>query len=418
MSTAIGVEVDGRSLRAVRLDGRRRASRTAEVPWDPADPLEGARVLRDTMGRASRVAVAIRLPLLFAKRVRLPPMPPEARRSALRLEPQRYFPVRLEDLVVAVRDDDLVFAAREASVGAWIGALETLGPVDVVEPGPIALARALGRAGISDAVVTLDDGERGAGLIDLRAGSVSGVRRLYGGPEANAPPLSDGTGRPRYLSPWTEARAAEWSGWLPEARLEPLPQAGPVPEAFLTAYGAALGAPGVLDGALLPEEHRHRLAAKRRRRLATAAVAAAAAVAFLLTSFDAWRSGVAERTAAEVAALERQAQPALELQAQIAELDRRGAGIAAVAAARPDPLSTLLVVTRRLPQGAYLKSLRYSGGEWQVDGFAPRAAQVTQAFGGAPELTGVRVLGATSRARSGEGTHESFSLAFRLAGRP
>jgi hypothetical protein len=149
-----------------------------------------------------------------------------------------------------------------------------------------------------------------------------------------------------------------------------------------------------------------------------AVLAAAASAAFLLVSLDAWRARAAERLAADVAALEASAEPALGLQGQLATLDRRALGITEVAAARLDPLETLLVITRRLPPGAYLRSLRFSGGEWQVEGFAPRAAQVTQALGSAPELGGVRVLAATNRARTGEGTNESFALAFRLVQRP
>ena len=419
MSGSIGIEIDGRSLRAVRLDGRGgRRLRTIEIPWDPDEPAEGARLLRESLGRAERVSLAIRLPLLFAKRVRLPPMPPAERRKALRLEPQRYFPVRLEDLVVSVREDDLVFAAREESVGGWIRALEALGPIHLVEPGPIALARALGKAGITDAVVTLDDRERGTGVVDVRAGVVSGVRRLYGGPAEAAGVLADGTERPRYLSPWSEDRAAAWATPLPGMTLDPLPAVGAVPDAFLTAYGAALGSGNGLDQTLLPDEQRERIVTRRRRSVGVAALAAAAAAAFLLVSVDAWRSRAADRLAGDVAALEARAGPALELQGQLAMLDRQALGVTEVAATRPDPLRALLAVTQRLPAGAYLRSLRFAGGEWQVEGFAPRAAQVTQAFGSAPELSGVRVLAATNRARTGEGTNESFALAFRLAQRP
>ena len=114
-------------------------------------------MLREGLGRAARVTVAVRLPLLFAKRIRLPPMPLAERRKVLRLEPQRYFPVRLEDLVVAVREDDLVFAAREEAVEGWMRALDELGPVELVEPGPVALARALDKVGIRDGIVALDD---------------------------------------------------------------------------------------------------------------------------------------------------------------------------------------------------------------------------------------------------------------------
>jgi type IV pilus assembly protein PilN len=414
VSGAIGIELDGGSLRAVRLDGRGgRRLRTAEVPWNPEEPAEGVRVLRESLGRAGRVAVAIRLPLLFAKRVRMPPMPPAERRRALRLEPQRYFPVRLEDLVVSVRDDDLVFAAREEAVSGWVRALEALGPVDAVEPGPVALARALGRVGITDAVVTQDDRERGTAVIDLRAGAVSGVRRLYGGATDAA---GVGPGRRCYLSPWAEDRAALLA--TAGAALEPVPDVGAVPAAFLTAYGAALGRGGLLDATLLPDEQRDRLTARRRRGLAAAVLAAAAAAGFLLASLDARRDRAAAQLAAVVAALDTRAEPAAALQAQLALLDRRASGVAEAAGARPDPLEALLAVTRRLPAGAYLKSLRFAGAEWQVEGFAPRAAQVTQALGSAPELEGVRVLAATNRSRTGEGTNESFALAFRLAQRP
>jgi hypothetical protein len=419
VSGVIGIELDGGSLRAVRLDGRGgRRLRTIEVPWNPDEPAEGVRVLRESLGRADRVAVAVRLPLLLAKRVRMPPMPAAERRRALRLEPQRYFPVRLEELVVSVRDDDLVFAAREAAVSGWVRALEGLGPVDLVEPGPVALARALGKGGITDAVVAQDDRERGTGVIDLRAGAVSGVRRVYGGPTEATAALAAPGERRRYLTPWAEERAAAFGGIDAGAAIGPLPEVGAVTDPFLTAYGAALGHGGARDGTLLPDEQRDKLTARRRRGLAAGMLAAAASAAFLLLSLDARRERAAGELTAAVAALEAKAGPAVELQGQLALLDRRAHGIAEVAAARPDPLQALLAVTRRLPAGAYLKSLRFAGAEWQVEGFAPRAAQVTQALGSAPELAAVRVLAATNRSRSGEGTNESFALAFRLARQP
>jgi hypothetical protein len=207
-------------------------------------------------------------------------------------------------------------------------------------------------------------------------------------------------------------------GQRQDSRRKLLGDGGAVPEEFLTAYGAALSGGGGLDQTLLPDEQRQKIVARRRRGLGVAVLAAAASAAFLLVSLDAWRARAAERLAADVAALEASAEPALGLQGQLATLDRRALGITEVAAARLDPLETLLVITRRLPPGAYLRSLRFSGGEWQVEGFAPRAAQVTQALGSAPELGGVRVLAATNRARTGEGTNESFALAFRLVQRP
>ena len=157
--------------------------------------------------------------------------------------------------MVAVREDDLVFAAREEAVEGWMRALDELGPVEVVEPGPVALARALESVGIRDGMVALDDRERGTGVIDLREGAVSGVRRLYGAiPElAKAFPTArrlrrDGTScppGPRSVPPSLAGREA--------VPLVPLPDVGSVPAEFLTAYGAALGGQQRLDQTLLPD---------------------------------------------------------------------------------------------------------------------------------------------------------------------
>lgn len=426
MTECIGIELDGQALRAVRLGGR-AGPRVLETSCDPASPAEAVRAIREGLGRARRVALAVRLPLLFAKRVRLPAMPAAERRNVLRLEPQRYFPVRLEDLVVAVREDDLVFAAREASVGEWIRALEELGPVDLVEPGPVALARSLAEAGIRDAVVALDDREAGLGVIELRAGSVAGVRRLYGGGAQGpgAPGNGGGGGggggatTPRiYLSPWTQDRATELAADFPGTVLEPLPDLRAIPSSFLSAYGAALGIGGDLEQALLPDDQRRRILGRRRKKLVVAMLAAAASAVFLVASLDAWRARTANSLAAAVNALEVQTAPAIALQRQLTALDRETRAVAGIVASRPDPLRVLLLVSERMPRTARLRSLRLSGAEWQIDGYARRAAEVTQALGGTPALSDVRVLAATNRAQMGKQMNESFALAFRLVPRP
>ena len=421
MRGCIGVEIDSRAIRAVRLNGRASRPRVLETEWDPDDPGEAVRALGEGLGRARRVAVAIRLPLLFTKRVRLPPIPVAERRRVLQLEPQRYFPVRLEDLAIAVRDDDLVFAAREASVNEWIVALEALGSVDQVEAGPAALARALADAGIRDAVVALDDGERGTGLIEIVGSEVAGARRLYGGLGEVASALATAGAAPDrkfYLWPWDEGRAAALAVELGGMRPVPLPDLRSVPAPFLSAYGAALGVGRDLERALLPDEQRRRILSRRRKAVAAVTLAAAASAAFMLASLDAWRGRSAEHLAAEVKALQVRAAPVVTLQNQSTALERQARTVTGIAAARPDPLRVLLVLSERLPPGAYIRSLRLSGAEWQIEGFARRAAEVTQALGGAPELGDVRVLAASNRAQMGEQMNESFALAFRLVPRP
>src|SRR2546428_805421 len=145
MMARLGVEVGTRTMRGVRLEGWFRSrARVVEVECDPANPTEAVDALREHLGRTRRIALALDIPFLFMKRVKLPPLPESEKREILRLEPERFFPVRAEEIVPAVRDDDdLVFATRETPLATWVAALEALGPVDGIEPGPLALARGL-----------------------------------------------------------------------------------------------------------------------------------------------------------------------------------------------------------------------------------------------------------------------------------
>src|SRR5437879_13502761 len=114
MMARLGIELGARTLRAVRLEGwYRTRARTVEIEWDGAHAAEAVAALRQHLGPARRIALALDLPLLFTKQVKLPALGPAGKRSILRLEPERFFAVRAEDIVPAVRgDDDLVFAAR------------------------------------------------------------------------------------------------------------------------------------------------------------------------------------------------------------------------------------------------------------------------------------------------------------------
>jgi hypothetical protein len=416
VSASIGLELDPRVIRGVRLEGwNRRPTRTLEAEWTADGIGEVVRGLREQLGPARRVAVAIRLPLLFAKRVKLPPLPPAERRKILRLEPQRFFPIRLEELVIQLGPGELVFAAREDKIAEWTAALEVLGPVDLVEPGPVALARALGRAGVTDAVAVLDDAASGLGVIEIRSGVVTGTRRVYGPLAAAAAALASAAGgspHPVYLAPWSEdrARALAPSGAVPA----PMPDTRAVPAPFLTAYGAALGIGRDTDDALLTDELGARIRGRRRRELVFAALACMAALVFALTSADAWRARTVRQLAAQVRDLQAKAVPALALRNEVGILSRQTQAVAELESERPDPLRVLLALLGRLPPGAYLQALRLTGTEWQIDGYAPQAASVIEALGGAPEFHEVRFISATTRAQFGDRTYESFSVAFRF----
>jgi hypothetical protein len=416
VSASIGLELDPRVIRGVRIEGwHPRPTRTLEAEWTADGIEEVVRGLREHLGRARRVAVAVRLPLLFAKRVRLPPLPPAERRRILRLEPQRFFPVRLEELVIGLGQGDLAFAVREDKIAEWTAALEVLGPVDLVEPGPVALARALGRAGVTDAIAVLDDAGSGVGVIEIRNGEVTGTRRLYGPLASAAAALESAVGsspHPVYLAPWSEdrARALAPSGASPE----PMPDSPAVPAPFLTAYGAALGIGGGLDDALLTDELGARIRGRRRRELVFAALACTAALVLALVSADAWRARTVRQLAAEVRDLQAKAVPALALRNEIGILSRQTRAVAELESERPDPLRVLLALLGRLPPGAYLQALRLTGTGWQIDGYAPQAASVIEALGGAPEFHEVRFISATNRSQFGDRTYESFSVAFRF----
>ncbi len=182
MMARLGMELGARTIRAVRVEGwPNPRTRALEIEWDRENPEEAAQALRQHLGGARRVAVALDLPLLSVKRVKLPAVPAAERRNILRLEPERFFALRAEDVVPAVRaDDDLVFAAREAPLAGWLAALERLAPVETVEPAPTALARALAGAPLADAVILLDSGDDGIGLVEIRGGRVTRARRLFG----------------------------------------------------------------------------------------------------------------------------------------------------------------------------------------------------------------------------------------------
>jgi Tfp pilus assembly protein PilN len=421
VTSGIGIEIDPDTIRAVRVDGRRgRRRRVMEAAWNPDAPADAVQALRATLGPARRVGVAVRLPLLFSKRAKLPPLSAAQRREVLRLEPQRYFPIPLQELAVAVRHDDLVFAAREASLAAWVRALEQLGPVDLVEPGPVALARALAEAGVRDGIVLIDDAERDVSVVLLEGGKVAAVRRPYGGIEPGVVALGAQEGHEHriYLTPWNEVRAVELAAACPGWSVAPLPDLGTVPAPYLSAYGAAVGRSADLDATLAPEELRKSIVARRRRAIGLAAAAALSAAIFAAGSLEAWRSRQVERVDAELREVQEKAAPVLALQGELAALRRRVQSIGATAATRPDPLRALTVVSARLPTGAYIRSLRLSGGEWHIEGMARQAAAVTRALADAPEITDVRVIAATNRAQIEGEANESFALAFRLAARP
>src|ERR1700729_2850446 len=109
--TRVGLQLGAQHVRAVVLAGwPRRDVQSFEVPFDPEHPEDAIASLGPMLGTPARIAVAVDLQLLRTKRVTLPALPAAERRNILQLEPERFFAVRGEDIVAAVRDEDgLVF---------------------------------------------------------------------------------------------------------------------------------------------------------------------------------------------------------------------------------------------------------------------------------------------------------------------
>ena len=109
-----GLQLGAQHIRAVVVAGwPRRRVQVVEVSFDPEQPDEAIANLRALLGKPTSIAVAVDLQLLRIKRVTLPALPAAERRNILQLEPERFFAVRGEEMVSAVRaEDGLVFAAR------------------------------------------------------------------------------------------------------------------------------------------------------------------------------------------------------------------------------------------------------------------------------------------------------------------
>ena len=388
MMARLGLELGARVIRGVRVDGwPRRHTSVFEIAYDRSHKDDAIRALEVHTNGVRRIAVAIDLPLLFAKRVKLPALSAAERRNILLLEPERFFADRSLGVVPAVRaDSDLVFAAQDEPLAEWVRALEGIAPVDLIEPAPVSLARALGHAGITDGIVDLGDGA----YMELSGGKIITARRVFGG--------QDGA----------------------HTTTITVPAIGDVPAAFLPAYGAALegDAPVAFAETLVSPAHEKAITGRKRREFVTATAACVLALVFALTSLDSWRARAADEIEASLPALKQQAAPALALETELEAHAQRSRAIRQIEAERPARLSVLLALSRQLPPGAFVRGIRGSGSDWQLDGYAPNASNVIARLGAAPEFKDVHFLSAMDHAQVGHQSYESFALAFRFVSAP
>jgi hypothetical protein len=379
MMARLGLELGARVIRGVR----RPHNRVVEIAYDREHIDDAVRALEEHAVGVRRIAIAVGLPLLVTKRVKLPALSAAQRRNILMLEPERFFADRSHGFVPAVQaDSDLVFAVQDDLLAEWVKALERIAPVDLVEPAPVSLVRALAHAGIRDGVVALEEG-----FVELSGGLMQNARRVFGrGPETTmtVPAIDD------------------------------------VPAPFVIAYGATLADDERADFAttLVAPDHARAITGRRRRELGLASAAAALALVFALTSLDAWRERAVSAVETGLVGLRQRAAPALAIETELESRAQRARAIRELETERPTRLSVLLALSRRLPPGAFVRGIRGSGNEWQLDGYAPSGATVVASLGAAPEFKGVHFLSAMDHAQVDHQSYESFALAFRFASAP
>ena len=426
MNRVLGVELTATGIRVVCLEGwRTRTVRTAAAEWNPADPAPGISALFTESGRGTRVAVAIDLSLLLVKRLKLPPVPASQKRRIVSLEPDRFFPVRGgEELALVVRDHDtLTFAANEEQLAAWLAALEILGPLDYVEPAPMALTRALSTAGIRDARIVMDRGEAGCVVVDIAEGALHDARRVQGTVLQVISGLSEsghaGKAMPLiYFEPWDPQRAADLMRQHKSLEIRALPSLPGVDPPSLVAYGAALGAGNPLKDSLVPEASARQMQVRRNRPRFVAAAACLAAFIFALWSADYARARTERSLDAQLQALADRSSGTLALQAEQQRMTREEGVLARAERERPEQLATLLAVTQRLPADAHVVMARAVGANWQLDGVAGNAARLIPVLEEHERLDGVRFLEATRRVEGGGRIRENFSLTLHAVRAP
>lgn len=376
--TLLGVELGATTVRAV-LGAGTEASDIREFPWQPDAPEAVVALLRAAFPRARRVSLAVGLAHLSVQKVTLPPAPAHDRRSMLRLQPDRWFPMATDRAVaVAISPaSPLAFACDGTWLTRCIDALVAWQPVVRVEPAPAALLRALAAGGTVTGVASLegDDANAPAHIV-IRDGVLLDVRRTAA-PSVRAPRAGDGA-------------------------------------SVAVATGAALPVREDETTELLTAALETQRTTSRRTRTVSWALATAAAVCACVWAGDHAR----DRTLAALDLAIAQSRTAAEGgQAKLDRafaLDREAESIAMLRSTRVDQVAALSALSARLPRTAVAQRVRVDGTGWQVDGNATNAAAVLEALAAVPAFDKVRFLAPSSRYQDATGTRETWSIAFDL----
>lgn len=381
MSQLAGLSLSPDSVRVVTVNRWTHSPVTRlHIEWDPAKAGDAAVLLREKLGALHSLSLAIDPEFLSTTRVSLPPVDVDSKRAMVLLEPDRYFPVVDHALTVqAVERSDLVFASDAARITEWVNAFEAWAPVDCVEAGPVAAARALRALGKKSGVVFLPG--RAAGTsVEVKDGVPVAVRRE---------------------KPTTDDAAAGRGN-----------DSAGVPPEFLAAYGTALAAGGSESSVLAPDSIRERIASRRSQEVLRCVAITVACIFIAFASFWLRDGATLRRQTQEIAELTSRTQRASELQTMLAASELQTATANRTRAGQIDPVAVLAILTRRLPADAYVNMIRLADGEWEIHGTARNAGALIALLDADPHLKDVRFTSATSRFEDGGRIIESFSIGF------
>jgi Tfp pilus assembly protein PilN len=385
-----------------------------EVEWDTATPDDTVAALVERFGSRNRIAVAVDASALYLKRIPLPGLSAVERCRIVALDPERFFPVRDEPLVVGVGEDDLVVAVRAAVFDRMTEALRALGTVERVEPTPFAVARHLQSDGVTQGwIILANPQEEDCAVVRVENGRPAIIRKLPLVPEDVVVAVSAASGEPVLLHPWQPELAERLAalGLQPSAIAPPRGST----EAFVGSHGAGLGVDSSEEPTLVSQVLERRRAARALRRGALAVASIVVALAAVILSADVRRERALRTIEGRAEQLQSQALTVETLLADIDALQDEVTTMSEVARVRPDPLEVLLLLTRLLPEDAFLSSIHVAGTSWEVDGYARDAATLVPTLEASPLLADVRFRNATTRVQLANGTYESYALAFRYA---
>ncbi len=152
------LELGARVIRGVRRRWPRQHTSVFEIAYDRNAQGRCDPRARRTHDGVRRIAVAIDLPLLITKRVKLPALSAAERRNILLLEPERFFADR--SLGLCRRSGPtLTSCSRSRTSPRRVGPRARAHRARrLIEPAPVSLARALGHVGITDGIVALATG--------------------------------------------------------------------------------------------------------------------------------------------------------------------------------------------------------------------------------------------------------------------